>query len=127
MNFEEFDTCFDRFERSTFRLETPTRRTLSPKSRADGCSSTYLSSPSCGDRDRPRRWHRAIGGLRGPFRGVPGPQHRPARHWAEIEAAYERIQRTDPDGWQDYLGELAQTSAGEPDATAAEEWPEYNA
>ncbi|MCA1675986.1 MAG: hypothetical protein LC799_28705 [Actinobacteria bacterium] len=48
------------------------------------------------------------------------------QRWVEIEAAYERIRRDDPDGWHEYLGELAEVSAGEPDATAAEEWPEYN-
>ncbi|HWE92059.1 MAG TPA: hypothetical protein VG317_21530 [Pseudonocardiaceae bacterium] len=46
--------------------------------------------------------------------------------WAEIDAAYERIQRVDPVGWQEYLVELAAVTAGEPDADAAEEWPEYN-
>ena len=29
------------------------------------------------------------------------------QRWVEIEAAYERIRRDDPDGWHDYLGELA--------------------
>ncbi len=48
------------------------------------------------------------------------------QRWADIEAAYERLQRDDPAGWQDYLGELAEVTAGEPDTTAAEEWPEYN-
>lgn len=48
------------------------------------------------------------------------------QRWAEIEAAYERIQRADPAGWQDYLDELAEVTAGEPDAAAEEEWPEYN-
>jgi hypothetical protein len=48
------------------------------------------------------------------------------QRWTEIEAAYERIQRDDPASWQDYLGELAEVTAGEPDTTAAAEWPEYN-
>jgi predicted transcriptional regulator len=49
-------------------------------------------------------------------------------HWAEIEAAYERIQRDDPAGWADYLAELAEWDAGTMpfDASAAEEWPELN-
>lgn len=47
------------------------------------------------------------------------------QRWIEIEAAYARIQRDDPAGWQDYLGELAEVTAGEPDAAAAA-WPEYN-
>lgn len=48
------------------------------------------------------------------------------QRWAEIEAAYERIQRTDPAGWQEYLDDLAEVTVGETDATAEEEWPEYN-
>lgn len=48
------------------------------------------------------------------------------QRWSAIEAAYERAQREDPASWQDYLAELGQLTAGEPDATAAEEWPEYN-
>jgi predicted transcriptional regulator len=47
--------------------------------------------------------------------------------WIDIEKAYERLQREDPAGWQEYLDELAEWDAiGEPDETAAEEWPEYN-
>ncbi|MGH3825321.1 MAG: hypothetical protein ACRDRA_21150 [Pseudonocardiaceae bacterium] len=48
------------------------------------------------------------------------------QRWSEIESAYERLQREDPEGWRDYLGELAEVTADEPDTTAAEEWPEYN-
>jgi predicted transcriptional regulator len=50
------------------------------------------------------------------------------QHWAEIEAAYERLQREDPAGWADYLAELAGWEAGTlpVDASAAEEWPEFN-
>jgi len=49
------------------------------------------------------------------------------QRWTAIEVACEAMQRKDPAGWQDYLGELAELTAGEPDATAAaEEWPEYN-
>lgn len=50
------------------------------------------------------------------------------QHWLEIEAAYERLRRDDPAGWAEYLGELAEWQAGTAgsDATAAEEWPEYN-
>lgn len=46
--------------------------------------------------------------------------------WCGIEAAYRRMQHEDPDGWSEYLAELAVVTAGEPDETAAEEWPEYN-
>lgn len=48
------------------------------------------------------------------------------QRWTEIDAAYLRIQRDDPDGWHDYLEELAEVTAGEPDSAAAREWPEYN-
>ncbi|MDQ3989305.1 MAG: hypothetical protein M3291_08935 [Actinomycetota bacterium] len=48
------------------------------------------------------------------------------QRWTDIETAYAHIQRNDPAGWQDYLGELTEVTAGEPDSTAAEEWPEYN-
>lgn len=48
------------------------------------------------------------------------------QQWAAIEAGYGRMQRDDPAGWQDYLAELGELTAGEPDANAFEEWPEYN-
>jgi len=48
--------------------------------------------------------------------------------WAAIEESYARLQREDPAGWQEYLGELRawETGALEPDTAAAAEWPEYN-
>lgn len=46
--------------------------------------------------------------------------------WSDIETAYERLQREDPAGWADYLGELAEVTTGEPDDAASQEWPEYN-
>ncbi len=48
------------------------------------------------------------------------------QHWSEVEAAHRRMQRDDPGAWDDYIAELAEVTAGEPDASAAEEWPEYN-
>lgn len=48
------------------------------------------------------------------------------QRWVKIEAAYQRLQREDPAGWSDYLGDLAEVTAGEPDTTAAQEWPELN-
>ncbi|MGH3777712.1 MAG: hypothetical protein ACRDRR_18605 [Pseudonocardiaceae bacterium] len=50
------------------------------------------------------------------------------QRWSDIEAAYERMQREDPDGWAEYLGELAEWEAGTAgtDTAAAQEWPEYN-
>lgn len=41
------------------------------------------------------------------------------QRWTEIEVAHEQIQRNDPTGWQAYLGEPAEVTAGEPDVTAA--------
>lgn len=48
--------------------------------------------------------------------------------WAEIEAAYERIQREDPGGWVDYVEELGAWQSGttDQDRAAAAEWPELN-
>ena len=48
------------------------------------------------------------------------------QHWSEVEAAHRRMQRDDPGAWDDYIAELAKVTTGEPDASAAAEWPEYN-
>ncbi len=50
------------------------------------------------------------------------------QRWCDIEAAYERMQREDPDGWAEYLDELAEweVSTAATDSAAAQEWPEYN-
>jgi antitoxin MazE7 len=50
------------------------------------------------------------------------------QRWTEIEAAYTRLQREDQEGWVEYLSELAEWDAGvgDPDAAAAQEWPELN-
>lgn len=48
------------------------------------------------------------------------------QRWVDIEAAYDRLRRDDPAGWEAYVHELAEVIAGEPDSTAAEEWPELN-
>jgi hypothetical protein len=49
------------------------------------------------------------------------------QEWTDIEDAYARLQREDPAAWQEYLNELVEWDAvAEPDASAAEEWPEYN-
>jgi len=51
-----------------------------------------------------------------------------AQHeWIEIEAAYERLQRDNPQGWAEYLAELAEwdTVTADP-GDAVAEWPEYN-
>jgi antitoxin MazE7 len=49
--------------------------------------------------------------------------------WDEIDAAYERLQREDPSGWQEYLNELAEWENADLDdltKNAADEWPEFN-
>ncbi len=48
------------------------------------------------------------------------------QHWSEIEAAHRRLQYDDPPRWGDYITELAEVTACEPDTSAAEEWPEYD-
>lgn len=51
------------------------------------------------------------------------------QRWTDVEVAYERMQREDSAGWASYLDELASWDLGMSgsDASAAEEWPEYNA
>jgi hypothetical protein len=49
------------------------------------------------------------------------------QEWAEIEAAYGRLQRDDPGGWEEYLAELGAWDAVTTDpGDAAAEWPEFN-
>jgi antitoxin MazE7 len=49
------------------------------------------------------------------------------QEWAEIEGAYARLQREDPDGWKQYLDELGTWDATTADpGDAAAEWPELN-
>jgi hypothetical protein len=45
---------------------------------------------------------------------------------AAIETSHRRLQQEDPAGWLEYLAELGDLTAGEPDRSAGEEWPEYN-
>lgn len=48
------------------------------------------------------------------------------QYWSEVESAHRGMQRDDPGAWSEYIAELAEVTAGEPDTSAAEEWPEYN-
>ncbi len=50
------------------------------------------------------------------------------QRWSDIEAAYARMRREDPDGCAEYLGELAEweISTATADSAATQEWPEYN-
>jgi predicted transcriptional regulator len=79
-------------------------------------------------RDRLASVARARGTTMGVLLDAASRQLAAEQQWAEIEAGYERIQRGDPAAWSEYLGELAGWDAAsvEPDAAAAEEWPEYN-
>ena len=78
-------------------------------------------------RDRLVEVARARGVTMGSLLLAVADQLEDEQDWDEIDAAYERLQRDDPAGWQEYLDELAEWDAiGEPDETAAEEWPEYN-
>ncbi|MHB8324196.1 MAG: hypothetical protein ACYDHB_07220 [Candidatus Dormibacteria bacterium] len=79
-------------------------------------------------RDRLSRIARARRTTMGALLTAVAEQLEAEQRWAEIELAYERVRREDPDGWAEYLGELAawEASAGAGDAEAMAEWPEYN-
>lgn len=77
-------------------------------------------------RDRLAAVARARGTTMGALLEAESRRLESEQRWTDIEAAYLRLQRNDPTGWQDYLAELGELTAGEPDATAGEEWPEYN-
>jgi hypothetical protein len=77
-------------------------------------------------RDRLAAVARARGTTMGALLEAESRRLESEQRWTDIEAAYQRLQRNDPTGWQDYLAELGELTAGEPDATAGEEWPEYN-
>lgn len=79
-------------------------------------------------RDRLARVARARGTTLGALLSQCARRLEVEERWAEINAAYERLQREDPAGWAEYLNELAEWETGTtgPDPTAAEEWPEYN-
>ena len=77
-------------------------------------------------RDRLACVARALGTTMGSLLDAESRRLEADQRWSEIEAAYNRMQRDDPAGWADYLGELAQVTAGEPDTATAQEWPEYN-
>ena len=49
------------------------------------------------------------------------------QEWAEIELAYQRFEREDPEGWAEYLAELSQWDRASADpGDAVDEWPEYS-
>jgi hypothetical protein len=77
-------------------------------------------------RDRLAAVARARGTTMGALLEAESRRLESEQRWTDIEAAYLRLQRDDPTGWQDYLAELGELTAGDADATAGEEWPEYN-
>lgn len=77
-------------------------------------------------RDRLASVARARGTTMGALLDVESRRLQIEQRWTETEVAYEAMQRNDAAGWSSYLAELAALTAGEPDTTAAEEWPEYN-
>jgi hypothetical protein len=77
-------------------------------------------------RDRLAAVARARGTTMGALLEAESRRLESEQRWTDIEAAYLRLQRDDPTGWHDYLAELGELTAGEPDATARDEWPEYN-
>ncbi|MHB8341165.1 MAG: hypothetical protein ACYDB7_08320 [Mycobacteriales bacterium] len=77
-------------------------------------------------RDRLAAVARARGTTMGALLEAESRRLETEERWVAIEVAYERLQRKDPAGWRGYLAELGELTAGEPDSTAGEEWPEYN-
>lgn len=78
-------------------------------------------------RDRLLRIAKARGTTMGALLDEESRRLEDERLWERIEAGYESFQRDDPNGWREYLAELAEWEAfGDPDPSAASEWPEYN-
>lgn len=79
-------------------------------------------------RDRLAHLARARGTTMGALLAEIAERLETEQRWSDIEAAYARMRREDPDGWAEYLGELAEWEAGTTvaDSAATEEWPEYN-
>jgi hypothetical protein len=50
------------------------------------------------------------------------------QQWLEISGAYARLQRQDPEEWQNYLAELDKwdRATGDGLPSAREDWPEFN-
>lgn len=77
-------------------------------------------------RDRLASIARARGTTMGALLDAESRRLEAEQRWLAIEASCGSLQRDDPSAWREYLVELGELSAGEPDTTAAEEWPEYN-
>ncbi|MBV9143900.1 MAG: hypothetical protein JO115_23770 [Pseudonocardiales bacterium] len=79
-------------------------------------------------RDRLAHLARARGMTMGALLSDVAERLETEQRWSDIEAAYARMQREDPEGWAEYLDELAEweLSTASTDTAAAQEWPEYN-
>lgn len=79
-------------------------------------------------RDRLAHLARARGTTMSALLSVVAERLETEQRWSDIEAAYQRMRREDPDGWAEYLGELVgwEVSTATTDTAAAQEWPEYN-
>lgn len=79
-------------------------------------------------RDRLTQLARARGTTMSALLSDVAEQLETEQRWSDIEAAYQRMQHQDPDGWIEYLDELAEWEASTAtlDSAAPHEWPEYN-
>jgi hypothetical protein len=79
-------------------------------------------------RDRLAQLARARGTTMSALLSDVAEQLETEQRWSDIEAAYQRMQHQDPDGWAEYLDELAEWEVSTPtaDTAATQEWPEYN-
>ena len=77
-------------------------------------------------RDRLAAVARAQGTTMGALLEATSRRLEAEQRWAEIEASCEQLRRDDPDGWHSYMEELSELSVSDADASAADEWPEYN-
>lgn len=79
-------------------------------------------------RDRLAEVARARGTTMGALLAVESARLRDEQRWADIDAAYARLQRDDADGWREYTAELDAWEAGttDGDPAAEPEWPELN-
>ncbi len=90
-----------------------------------GMASTTIKVDSA-VRDRLAAVARSRGTTMGALLDAESRRLEAEQRWIAIESSCHRLQREHPSAWQDYLAELSELTAGEPDTAAAEEWPEHN-
>jgi predicted transcriptional regulator len=100
---------------------------VSRKGRLLGMPTTTIKVDSA-IRDRLAHLARARGTTMSALLSDVAEQLETEQRWSDIEAAYQRMQHQDPDGWAEYLDELAEWEVSTPitDTAATQEWPEYN-